>query len=127
MIDDIIERFSGENVETLLYNISGSVKLCTREYLFINLQGKPYTEKGLQKLLFYILPIWFIWFLKKILKYDNLINNCDFEDIPMKFESTVSEIYTKANRYVPIQLNGVLGNLATKRDSKTIEMSSQIV
>ena len=62
-----------------------------------------------------------------ILKYDNLINDCAFEEIPMRFKATVAEMFSKNNRYVPIQLNGTVGNLTTKRDSKTVEMSSQIV
>ena len=62
-----------------------------------------------------------------MLKYDNLIADCAFEEIPFKYKQHVSEIYTKSNRYVPIQINGCAGNLTVKRDSRNIEISSQIV
>jgi len=62
-----------------------------------------------------------------MLKYDNLIADVAFEEIPYKYKNQVADIYTKANRYVPIQINGCAGNLVVKRDSRTIEMSSNIV
>ena len=62
-----------------------------------------------------------------MLKYDNLIADVAFEEIPFKYKNQVAEIYTKANKYIPIQLNGTIGNLVVKRDSRTIEMSSQVV
>jgi hypothetical protein len=52
------------------------------------------------------------------LKYDNLIQDCAFEDIPYKYKQQVADIYTKANRYVPIQLNGTCGLITVKRDSR---------
>jgi hypothetical protein len=53
-----------------------------------------------------------------ILKYDNLIAGCMFEEIPQRFKLLVGNLYTKADRYVPIQINGTCGLLSTKRDSR---------
>ena len=54
-----------------------------------------------------------------ILKYDNLIQDCAFEEIPSKYKFQVSKIYNENNRYIPIQLNGTIGNLL-KRNSKDV-------
>ena len=54
--DPIIRSFSGENVDNLINMIIESVKLYPREYLFININDEPYTEKGLQKMLLDLLP-----------------------------------------------------------------------
>ena len=54
--DDIIKSFSGENVDNLINMIIESVKLYPREYLFINIDNEPYTEKGLQRMLTELLP-----------------------------------------------------------------------
>lgn len=50
-----------------------------------------------------------------VLKYDNLIADCAFEEIPSKYKLHVAKIYTESGRYVPIQLNGVIGNLGLKK------------
>jgi len=47
-----------------------------------------------------------------ILKYDNLITDCMFEEIPMRYKKEVAKLYGDANRYIPIQLNGTIGNLS---------------
>jgi hypothetical protein len=44
------------------------------------------------------------------IKYDNLINDCAFEDIPNKYKITASKAFYSNNRAVPIQLNGCSGN-----------------
>jgi hypothetical protein len=54
-----------------------------------------------------------------ILKYDNLIQDCAFEEIPTRFKEQVAKIYIDADRYIPIQLNGTIGNVV-KRNSKEI-------
>jgi len=54
-----------------------------------------------------------------ILKYDNLIQDCDFEDIPVKYKIQVANKYTCANRHVPIQINGTVGNVS-KRELNNI-------
>jgi hypothetical protein len=46
-----------------------------------------------------------------MLKYDNLINDCMFEEIPQKYKMMVASKYTEANRFVPIQINGTIGNV----------------
>lgn len=45
-----------------------------------------------------------------MIKYDNLINDCAFEDIPQKYKLSASKSFYANNRSVPIQLNGVIGN-----------------
>jgi GTPase involved in cell partitioning and DNA repair len=52
-------------------------------------------------------------------KYDNLIQDCAFEEIPSKYKHQVSKVYIEANRNIPIQLNGTIGNVS-KRNSKDI-------
>jgi hypothetical protein len=44
------------------------------------------------------------------LKYDNLIQDCSFEEIPMKYKIQVATCFSNANRFIPIQLNGIIGN-----------------
>jgi hypothetical protein len=63
------------------------------------------------------------------LKYDNLIQDCAFEEIPYKYKQQVADIYTKANRYVPIQLNGTCGLISIKRDSRqnTVPNNAELV
>lgn len=46
-----------------------------------------------------------------MLKYDNLINDCSFEEIPEKYKLMVATKYTDANKHIPIQLNGTIGNI----------------
>lgn len=53
-----------------------------------------------------------------ILKYDNLIKSCDFEDVPTYIKNSVSILFLNNDRNVPIQLNGITGNF--KRNSKQI-------
>lgn len=48
------------------------------------------------------------------LKYDNLIQDCMFEEIPQKYKIQVANKYTDANRYVPIQINGTIGNVVKR-------------
>lgn len=45
-----------------------------------------------------------------MIKYDNLINDCAFEDIPNKYKLSASRSFFSNNRAVPIQLNGCSGN-----------------
>jgi hypothetical protein len=54
--DDIIRSFSGENVDNLINMIIESNNLYPRQFLFINTDGKLYSEKGLQKMLYDLLP-----------------------------------------------------------------------
>ena len=46
-----------------------------------------------------------------LLQYDNLIQDCAFEEIPSKYKHQVSKVYIEANRNIPIQLNGTIGNV----------------
>ena len=55
------------------------------------------------------------------LKYDQLIQDCDFEDIPCKYKNYVSKLFTDNNRYIPIQLNGTIG-MIKKRNSGELSL-----
>jgi len=52
----LLKFIQKNNVELLLLNILESVKVYPHEYLFINNRGEQYTEKGLQKMLFELVP-----------------------------------------------------------------------
>jgi hypothetical protein len=56
-----------------------------------------------------------------LLKYDNLIQDCMFEEIPNRYKVHVANCFTKAERYIPIQLNGIIGNTIIKRNSKILK------
>ena len=49
-----------------------------------------------------------------VLKYDNLIADCSFEEIPEKYKLLVATKYTDANKQIPIQLNGTIGNVVKR-------------
>jgi hypothetical protein len=51
------------------------------------------------------------------LKYDNLIQDCAFEEIPQKTKTNVSKLFSDANRFLPIQLNGTTGNNIVRRNT----------
>lgn len=54
------------------------------------------------------------------LKYENLIQDCAFEDIPQKNKTNVAKLFGDANRYLPIQLNGTSGNNIVRRQPKML-------
>jgi hypothetical protein len=54
--DDLIKSFSKTNVDTLIENIIESVETYPRKDLFISSNGKPYTEKSLQEILYELVP-----------------------------------------------------------------------
>ena len=44
-------------------------------------------------------------------RLDDLINqDCSFEEIPVKYKIEVAKCFSDADRYIPIQLNGIIGN-----------------
>ena len=62
------------------------------------------------------------------LKYDNLIQDCSFEEIPLKYKTDVAKCFSDANRYIPIQLNGIIGNASiAKRQSKDNKEMQSII
>jgi len=59
-----------------------------------------------------------------VLKYDNLINDCDFEDIPTRYKLAASKSFNANNRHTPIQLNGTINNhieMVTKKPTIILE------
>jgi len=62
-----------------------------------------------------------------VLKYENLLRDLPFEEIPTTYKTSIAQAYQNAGRHIPIQLNGTIGNIVKKRDSKNIPMFSEIV
>ena len=59
-----------------------------------------------------------------MLKYDNLIQDTAFEEIPQKYKIQVANKYTDANRYVPIQINGTIGNVIKRTKEADAELNN---
>jgi len=56
-------------------------------------------------------------------KYETLIQSCCFEEIPNRYKQQTIDIYK--NRYLPIQLNGTIGNVSSNRSSRdNIELNN---
>ena len=51
-----------------------------------------------------------------LLKYDNLIQDCAFEDIPLKCQQLVAKIYNDAEKYISIRLNRTSGKVVRKNN-----------
>ena len=62
-----------------------------------------------------------------ILKYDNLIQDCAFEEILTRFKEQVAKIYIDADRYIPIQLNGTIGNVVKRNSKELLSPNNNIV
>ena len=64
-----------------------------------------------------------------LLKYETLVNQISFEEIPQNIKNSVSKLYSENNRHIPIQLNGASSIFhKNKRSSENaIELSSEIV
>jgi hypothetical protein len=58
-----------------------------------------------------------------MLKYDNLIQDGMFEEIPQKYKLLLASNYSEANGYVPIQINGPIGNVI-KRVKEEAELNN---
>lgn len=55
-----------------------------------------------------------------LLKYDNLIQDCPFEDILERYKLLVAGKYSEANRHVPIQINGTIGNVIKRVNNNIV-------
>ena len=62
-----------------------------------------------------------------VLKYDNLIADCSFEEIPEKYKLLVAAKYSEADRHVPIQINGTIGNVIKRVNGINYEIKNNIV
>ena len=62
-----------------------------------------------------------------ILKYDQLISDCSFEEIPEKYKLLVAVKYSEADRHVPIQINGTIGNVIKRVNGINYDMKNNIV
>ena len=58
-------------------------------------------------------------------KYETLIQSTMFEEIPSRYKQQTIDIYK--NRYLPIQLNGTIGNVSSNRSSKDMTEINNIV
>jgi len=61
-----------------------------------------------------------------LLKYENLVQQVDFEEIPKSYKNEISSAYVEANRYIPIQLNGTIGNILKRQTSDEMGFSRGI-
>jgi len=59
-----------------------------------------------------------------MLKYDNLITDVAFEDIPAKIKTDVAKSFFDNDRYIPIQLNGIIGNHNKRLSGSLISITS---
>ena len=62
-----------------------------------------------------------------VLKYDNLIADCAFEEIPEKYKLLVASKYSEADRHVPIQINGTIGNVIKRVNGINYEIKNNNV
>ena len=62
-----------------------------------------------------------------VLKYDNLISDCMFEEIPEKYKLLVASKYSEAERHVPIQINGTIGNVIKKVNGINYQINNNVV
>jgi hypothetical protein len=62
-----------------------------------------------------------------VLKYDNLIADCMFEEIPEKYKLLVAAKYSEAERHVPIQINGTIGNVIKKVNGINYQINNNVV
>ena len=54
------------------------------------------------------------------IRYENLINECLFEEIPSRYKIAVAESYK--DRHVPLQLNGAIGIANNKRPACKVDV-----
>ena len=58
------------------------------------------------------------------MKYNVNFQQSPYSDIPQKHKTNVAKIFGEANRFLPIQLNGTIGNNVAKRNISIKEISS---
>lgn len=92
-------------VSVLIMSLNNSIKASEKCDLFrrlsqqfLLLSGQIENDTELDENEFNIIAI----------KYENLINDCLFEEIPYRYKIQVAESFK--DRYVPLQLNGTIGN-----------------
>ena len=59
------------------------------------------------------------------LKYENLVNDVLFEEIPYRYKMQVAESFK--DRYVPLQLNGTIGNNKTRERPISINKAEIVI
>ena len=64
-----------------------------------------------------------------LLKYEQLVSQVCFEEIPQSIKISVSKLYTDNQKFIPIQLNGTsaIFHKNNRNSGNSIELSSQIV
>jgi hypothetical protein len=92
-------------VSVLIMSLNNSIKASEKCDLFrrlsqqfLLLSGQIENDTDLNENEFNIIAI----------KYENLVNDCLFEEIPYRYKIQVAESFK--DRYVPLQLNGTIGN-----------------
>ena len=92
-------------ISVLIMSLNNSVKASEKCDLFrrlgqqfLLLSGQIENDNEITDNEFHIIAI----------KYENLVNDCLFEDIPYRYKIQVAESFK--DRHVPLQLNGTIGN-----------------
>jgi hypothetical protein len=93
------------NVISVIMSLNNNIKTSEKCDLFrrlgqqfLLLSGQMENDNEITDNDFNIIPI----------KYENLVNDVLFEDIPHRYKIQVTESFK--DRYVPLQLNGTIGN-----------------
>jgi len=55
-----------------------------------------------------------------MLKHDNLIQDCAFEEIPERYKIMVGNQFEQADKYIPIQINGTIGNVSKRTNNNIV-------
>ncbi len=62
-----------------------------------------------------------------VLKHDNFIADCMFEEIPEKYKLLVASKYVEAERHVPIQINRTIGSVLKEVNGINYQINNNIV
>ena len=107
-------------VSVLIMSLNNSIKASEKCDLFrrlsqqfLLLSGQIENDTELDENEFNIIAI----------KYENLVNDCLFEEIPYRYKIQVAESFK--DRYVPLQLNGTIGN--NKRPSGSMNRAEIVI
>lgn len=105
-------------VSVLIMSLNNSIKASEKFEIFKKLsqqfmvlsQEIESIEGDIQKEMYSILT----------LKYDNLIQDCAFEEIPERYKIMVGNKFGEVDRYIPIQLNGTIGNVSKRTNNNIV-------
>ena len=105
-------------VSVLIMSLNNSIKASEKFEIFKKLshqfmvlsQEIESIEGDIQKEMYSILT----------LKYDNLIQDCVFEEIPERYKIMVGIKFGEVDRYILIQINGTIGNVSKRPNNNIV-------